>query len=1060
MKSSAASKIISRIQFTIYSFFAFAISIIVIFYALLSYGVSIPLIILPHFKAEQLYIKLDKKLILHAKRIDVSLGDTKDERSSLLESPETSNIIHFVSANFQSFKIDELNLDEYKVTFSYTDTPSSPKDNSAVLSGAEINAELFFRLYDEFMILELPHLEYKTSELILSAKSVLEFKTGSSYATATLTLPDCASIQLYAKENGKALAFTAFSNEFVDLEPVVELFGLPSSTSKWIVDYNNAQSYQLLRAQGIYDYSRPDAIIDSLFFHAREKNLEYTFNELLFPLITPEADVYFAKGVLKIEPSEATYNKHLIDKGSVTIDFNGEHIILEVDLNADISLGEDIVEIVEAYKIHLPLLQEKGRTKAHLLLNIDLETEDAYAKGEFFVKKSDLLIDGVRYKIRNAAVRLHKNILNIDTAGIRYKDIFAAKANGQIDLNTLTGDFFFDIDKASLPLSDTQRINLLSPNIRIQQHFSKDSETYSFDRTLWSLGEYNITVDANQIRLPVKFSFPAQIKDLKVHVEGLADFNANGTVDLGRNHADLNISLMDFNYTDTDLSVFTPDKTLPLRVIFDNNVTQVRLLSASDLSFNDIQLNIMPTSFILNNGYLDIQNAKLSLDDQVSTELSTRYQLGSKSVKVKAEKTTLFSDEILFIEPSFDLYYEKRQNEHRLDVKEYGVHAVLNQDKEIDLTLKDLSKIHPYSKQMQVYDIRSGHADLTFIGDRVGMDITIKDFHPLLSKDGKNVTEYMIKGDYQNETANLQINKDLDLLYRKKGKLTAKNSDFNLFPILDYIDMIDTKDEKSGLELIVKTKKCNVSLGSSGRRILADSINIQIKEDKLHAQLIHDRGGVLFESNDNNISVFGHDLNDRFMNELFKFSTFQGGELSFVMQGPFDDMNGIINIGDTVIRDYTVLNNTLAFFNTIPSLITFSVPGYSNKGLKVKEMYSSFHKRGSKIVFNDAKITSKELIITAKGESDFDKETIEMLMQVKTDIGSAAKNIPILGYIIFGKDTVSTTVRVHGDLKDPKVESSVAKSVIVAPYNILKRTIALPFRAFGLFEEDDNESEK
>jgi AsmA-like protein len=189
------------------------------------------------------------------------------------------------------------------------------------------------------------------------------------------------------------------------------------------------------------------------------------------------------------------------------------------------------------------------------------------------------------------------------------------------------------------------------------------------------------------------------------------------------------------------------------------------------------------------------------------------------------------------------------------------------------------------------------------------------------------------------------------------------------------------------------------------------------------------------------------------MNHLFKFSTFEGGNLSLTMQGDFEHFNGLIKVDNTKIKDYTVLNNTLAFFNTIPALVTFSVPGYSSKGLKVSEMYTNFEVNKDHVTIKDTKISSKELTITAKGESDLKKENIDLLMEVKTDIGSSAKNIPLLGYIIFGDDTVSTTVRVHGDLKDPKVENSVAKSIIVAPYNIIKRTITLPFKVFDIFDD-------
>ncbi len=105
-------------------------------------------------------------------------------------------------------------------------------------------------------------------------------------------------------------------------------------------------------------------------------------------------------------------------------------------------------------------------------------------------------------------------------------------------------------------------------------------------------------------------------------------------------------------------------------------------------------------------------------------------------------------------------------------------------------------------------------------------------------------------------------------------------------------------------------------------------------------------------------------------------------------------------------------------------------------------------------------MNSKELIITAEGSSDLENETIDILMQVKTDIGSSAKDIPLVGYIIFGDDSISTTVHVHGSLKDPEVDTSAAKSVLIAPYNILKRTITLPLKLLDIFDDEEENKKK
>ena len=1026
---------------------------IIILYALLSYGVSIPLVILPNFKAEQLYIKLDKKLILQAKQINVSLSNIKSDQATLFKTPQASSIINFARKNFQSLKIDTLYINGHKVTFSYIEQPLSPLDNRISITSDEIQASIFYQVYKEHITLDIPYFIHKPSKVTIRGKSLYDLKEGVGYSQLTLSLPDCTDIELFTKENGEALAFSASSTRLKELKPIVELFKLPENISRWIVDHNNADSYELLQAKGIYSYSNPQRILDTVYLHAREKEVAYTFNKALSPVIAQATDVYFSKGVLDIRPSHARYNEHPIDAGGVSIDFNNGNIILKVKLSVNTTLEQDIVDIVQAYKIPLPLLQEKGKTEANLEIVIDLWTEKAYAKGQFFVKKSDLILDGIRYKVKNAAVRLHKNFLTVDTVNLAYEEMLLAAAHGQMDLKNLTGGFFFDVQKASLPLSSDKKVKLLSQNTQIQLRFLQNSESYILPTTLWSLDDLNITVEPSEIIIAKKFDTAAHVNNMNVRVHDMVELNVSGSFDAGREYADLSINATGFNYVNKDLNISALDSNIPFKLSYENNLTRLYTSQKNRIFINENQLDIMPTSLLLQEGILDINNTRISINNKFSSTISGRYNPDMKKAKITASHTMLSTQDLLFIKPPFDLLYEERDKRHHLDINSYGIHAVLNEDNEFDLSINDFALIHPFSKTMQLYGIKNGHANFTVIDQRIGMDLILKDFHPLLSQDGINITDYSIKGDYQNETANLQINKRLDLLYRKKGKLTAKNIDFNLFPILDYLEQIDTQNEKNDLDLIIKTEKCNVFLGKSGRKILSDSINIHIKENKMDAQLVHGKGGILFESRDKNISVFGRGLNDTFMNQLFKFSTFKGGQLSFVMQGTFDNMKGLINVNKTVIKDYTVLNNTLAFFNTIPSLITFSVPSYSKAGLYVDEMYASFDKTGSKIDIKDAKISSKELIITAKGETDFDKENIEMLMQVKTDLGSSAKNIPIIGYIIFGDDSISTTVRVHGPLSNPKVENSMAKSIIVAPFNIIKRTITLPFKALDILDE-------
>ncbi len=1058
MSSNALNKIISKIQFSIYSLFAFIISGIIILYALLSYGISIPRLAISNIEAEQLYIKLDKKLILNAREINVTESNNDTKSASRINIPFIAQIINLSLQAFKEVQIDTLNVKGHKVTIRYTDTLDPSLQNLITIDGEHFNGALSYKYLDDTLLISVDSLVHTPSDIRISGKLLYEFDVHLGYSQLRFSLSNCADMEVYLKENGEELAFFAESFPFEDLAPIIKLFPLEKSITQWIVQYNNAVSHQLVEAKGIHNYNDINVLLDTLFLHAVEKDVEYTFNEALSPVNSPKVDVYFKHGILDIRPRNATYHDHTLESGNVKIDFNHQDIMLIIDLHTKTTLTQDIVDILKAYKISLPLLQENGSTNARLQIVVNLDNEDAYAVGQFFVKKSDLLFGKGKYHINNASVRLHKNLLSIDTARVAYKDLFLADVNGEIDLKDLIGDFYFDTSKVSLELSDQNRLDLANKHTNVQMHLSKDKHSFIIPQTHWQFKDINLSVQPNEIFLDEKFSSILNFQNLQVSLQDIATLYAHGSYDINQEKALVDANITHFNLLNDDVNLSAATLPINFHTLYENNVTQISVLSENTFVFNEYNISLMPTDFYINEGFLDTNRSLVHINDILRTELKLHHLLGSDEITFNLKDTSVFKDDILRIRPPFDLNY-KANDQHHITIDKYQVDIRKNGDDIIDLKLNDLKKLRRHSKLMKKFDIKNGYAVLTFLDDRVGLDLTLKNFHPLLSKNGHEVKTYTIKGDYSNQTANLQINKDIDLLYRKKGKLTAKNIDFNLFPIMNYLERVDNNASDTDLELIVKTKNCNVSLGRSGRKILSDTIDVQILNDHIQAQLVHGTGGVLFESRDQNLSVFGRGLNDAFMNELFKFSTFKGGKLSFVMQGPYDDMKGLIRIDDTIIKDYTVINNTLAFFNTIPSLLTFSVPGYSKDGLEVDEMYGSFEKHGDHMRIKDTMIKSKELTITAEGESDFKKETIDVLMQVKTDLGSSAKNIPIIGYIIFGDDSVSTTVRVHGDLSDPKVESSVAKSIMAAPYNIIKRTISLPLLPF-LDKDDDNISTK
>jgi hypothetical protein len=184
------------------------------------------------------------------------------------------------------------------------------------------------------------------------------------------------------------------------------------------------------------------------------------------------------------------------------------------------------------------------------------------------------------------------------------------------------------------------------------------------------------------------------------------------------------------------------------------------------------------------------------------------------------------------------------------------------------------------------------------------------------------------------------------------------------------------------------------------------------------------------------------------MKNLFSMSDFKGGEFDFSIKGNIDRFSGVALIKDTTIREFRLLNNVLAFVNTIPSLVTFSLPSYNTKGLDAKNTYMMFDYKEKVYNISNFYLESDELNIFGHGDVSLEKNNINMELNLKTDLGSAASKIPIVGHIIFDKDSISTTLKIDGKLDDPNIKSMIAKEIIVAPLNIIKRTLMLPFSVF------------
>jgi len=326
----------------------------------------------------------------------------------------------------------------------------------------------------------------------------------------------------------------------------------------------------------------------------------------------------------------------------------------------------------------------------------------------------------------------------------------------------------------------------------------------------------------------------------------------------------------------------------------------------------------------------------------------------------------------------------------------------------------------------------------------------------------KNLNKYMdnlIENIYLSVAIGNDIvvkNRYLNLVIKKdRIKADLNGIDLNLFPLEKYIISDDgKKKENNG-----KMTKAVIINSSRSNFIYKDHKFLSEK-----AYLEYNNSRLKFKSSYKNASIEGYTKQqyllmegrhfDRQLFEAFlpSMSFFKEINTDFVLvKSPDDFYTGKIYINHAIVKELKTLNNIIAFINTIPSILSFSTPGFSAKGYKIDKGYINYLLYKKILYIKEAKIYGKNLDFFAKGYVDFNKSYI--FLKVTANMKMKLKKIPIVGkgisYLLFGKDgSIDIKMVVKGDMANPEVKEDIGKDILLSPFKLFKRAITLPFNLF------------
>lgn len=1000
-------------------------------------GLYIDEISLPNIKAKQLYIKWNEKVDVSIK--EISLLKQKSDSEDKIDYQEIGNYLKslsFLDSWFESVVIDKIVVDNITASFKYKD------QERGYLVASSTDFHLKSSLYFDSGIFNVSIDELVDFKRKIDLNGSLFFNMDriEAFADLNVNINDDLDAQIFIATNVNRLNYKLKSNqEIKNLTHLINIANLPKEAKYWALDAIEMSQATINSAVGFIDFDNIGDAYKNVKIRVTVDKMNYTYNQELDSIHTEKTILEFKEGVLFIYPKEAYSYGMYLDKSWLKIDFTQASEILTLHLLFDGMLNKDFLKILNTYKVKLPFLQKEGLVTTNLKLVIDLIGLDTDVKGDFFSKKANFDYLGLNIDIFDAYIKLDNNDVRVDNMRVKYQDIAIADVDVVFNAKESIGKVTFNpkqIDFQGVTLEQennpTSIIYTIEPgNDRIDVTKSK----WKYDDIVLNVDKINIPFDLKEllIKLPATY----------IDAEDIATAFVSGNISIDTMKMNLRADVLNLDYAGVELS----QSNTPLNISYDE-----KLHVSSDtnilLNINDFEFDLHNFSMSVAEHGIDLHNTNLlSTDGLLAMKINASYNTKShkgvvelKNLKIESKHKVLYSKDkaLLSLEMIEDNFYlNSKELQLDFNTTDSGWKAKCN----------SFASLYEDSEALQNFRLKDGKAEFYKQNNEesIRFNASIKYPYKLLIENGIPVEEYKVKGKFNSKKSFININNKINIKISDKIKINMRDTIVNIPDLMDSMNDINiSSNQDSSRSTIINALNSTLDLGND-RRVVSDAIKLQHHNEITTAQLEHEKGFAGFKLQNDRVHLYGENFGDKFMESLFSLSRFKGGKLSFSMNGTLDNYDGLFYITNTTIVDYKMLNNILAFVNTVPSLATFSLPGYSKSGLKVSSAYMNFNAQNSLFNISDFFLDSKEIDILGSGIADVANNKIDVTLNLKTDLGSSASKIPLVGYVILGDDAISTTMSITGKLNNPKVESLIAKEILVAPINIVKRALLLPY---------------
>jgi len=414
----------------IWRFFLFIFLLIIFLFVVLTNGVKIENLELPKIKISQLYIKLDKKLIVSIDTLDIRIQSKNN--TSLEELKDVTKNLPYLYSLFKYISIQNIIYHNKTVHFLYKDKIFYADSDFLTIDAELEDKEDSIEVKIKQLVLKDFHLKMK-GNLDVNIKEKLfdfkgNFKTFNINGEAELRLEDNMLYYRFNTKKFKTLKpFMDFLSKKTDMEPLI---------SAWVYKKIIADEYQLHYLEGKFNLDTLDFYPNLMKAKATGKNAVVKFDENAPSALVNDLDVILKNDQLIFDVKKAEYQGKDVTNTKVHI----YHLMtvgagIVVDINANTILDDSIHAVLHAFNINVPITQTAGTTEANVKIDIRFLPFGVKSySGYFKINDANLTLSGLPIYSKSGYVELDNGMIYLKDVNLKYNSLFDIYTSGDLNL--------------------------------------------------------------------------------------------------------------------------------------------------------------------------------------------------------------------------------------------------------------------------------------------------------------------------------------------------------------------------------------------------------------------------------------------------------------------------------------------------------------------------------------------------------------------------------------------------------------------------------------------------